>query len=789
MLALTLCLLAGICAIVFCPSVSLQTGATFSTVVTASDGRMLRITLATDDRYRVPVSGDDIHPFIKDTTLLYEDRYFYDHPGFNPAALLRAAWHSYVKRTRPMGASTITMQLARMRFGLNTRTIKGKLWQIARAVQIERHYTKEEILNAYLNAAPYGGNIEGIGAASLIYFDKPVSELNLAQASALAVIPQNPVVRNPTTNAGFAQMQKAQRRLAQQLVARQSYSPAQITVLDYPVQVRSPRQLPFLAPHFVNAVLADNPQKRGGLNTSLEFDIQTQLEQILTRYVQRRHHSGISNASALLLDYTTMQVVGSVGSADFFNTAIDGQVNGTRAPRSPGSTLKPFVYGIAMDQGLIHPMSMLKDAPRRFGAYTPENFDRGFMGPITARDALVYSRNVPAIELLSAVGLDTFHHFLQQAGVKNMQPAEHYGLAMVLGGNEVTMEELVELYAMMANGGDYQRLRYLSGSKGTVVEHPVPSDGSLNNTANKHQGAVKLMSKEASFLVLDMLGKNPRPDSLTLHNGVNSAPVAWKTGTSYAYRDAWAVGVFDRYVLAVWVGNFDGSANPALIGRQAAAPLFFNIADVLTPASSGLPSFARVSSQHNLRKVDVCSGTGDLAGRHCPASEKSWFIPGKSPIKVSDVHRAIRINRRTGLRACTFDSENTYEAVYEFWPSDLKRLMRQAGIALRSPPGFDQGCELDISAHTGSPPLITSPAPALTYFAKPLQPQNNILPLVATTDSDADTLHWFVNNTYLGKVEHDRPLYWRPKPGTFDVLVVDDLGRSHSNRLTVLAAE
>ncbi len=758
-----------LCVVVFCPKPSLHADTSYSTVVTAQNGSTLRLSLATDDRYRVPLKSDEIHAFMIDATLLYEDRYYYSHPGVNPAALVRAAWNSYVRKTRPMGASTITMQLARIRFDLNTRSIGGKLIQIARAVQLERHYSKQQILTAYLNAAPYGGNIEGVGAAALIYFDKSAADLTLGEAAALAVIPQNPVGRNPASGTGYARMEQARRRLISQLKVLTARDAEQAEMLDLPLQVRSPANLPFKAPHFVDAVLATNTNASGMFETSLHLDKQEQIEAVLKRYVQRRHGQGINNASALLLDHVTMQVVASVGSASFFDTSIHGQVNGNRSPRSPGSTLKPFVYALALDQGLIHPMSLMKDAPRRFGAYTPENFDRGFMGPVTARDALIYSRNVPAIELLWAVGLNKFHRFLQQAGVQNLKPPEHYGLAMVLGGNEVTMEELVQLYAALANGGTYRGIRY-------------------DNQPNDETGT-SLLSKEASYLVLDMLSQTPRPDLLSLTGHSAKAPIAWKTGTSYAFRDAWTVGVFDRYVLAVWVGNFDGSANPALVGRQAAAPLFFEIADIFNPGANEIPLFAQLTEQHNLKRVDVCIGTGDLAGRYCPASEKSWFIPGKSPIRVSNVHRSVRINRRTGLRACTYDAIDTFEQVYEFWPSDLGRLLRQAGTAVRTPPGFDKDCELNVSANSGAPPKITSPAPALTYLSRTLQEESDVLPLIATTDADVSSLHWFADDQYLGKVAGDQPLYWQPQPGTYQLLVVDDLGRSHSNQLTVLASQ
>jgi len=628
---------------------TLYSHTSFSSGVEDRNGILLRLALADDDRYRLRTTLQDISPTAIDATLLYEDRYFRSHIGFNPVALLRAVWSSYIIRSRRIGGSTITMQLARLRFRLNTRTVGGKISQIARAVQLERHYSKNEILEAYLNLAPYGGNIEGIGAASLIYFDKPASRLSFPEALALAVIPQNPVERNPITPHGYKSMDAARNRLGTIWAEHNAVSAATqvkqaMTQLDLPLAVRSPRQLPYRAAHFSRTLL-NSRQAIAGMNTStLDWETQRLVEQRIHHYIDRRKSNGIANASALLLDYRTMEVMASVGSASFSDSEIQGQVDGTRSKRSPGSTLKPFVYGLAIDAGLIHPMSLLKDAPKRFAAYTPENFDRGFLGPVIAQDALIYSRNVPAIDLLSQVGYKRFHDFLVDSAVSNLQDASHYGLAMILGGNELTMTELTSLYAMLANEGQSQ----------SIVS-------SLNQA--KPDSNRQLLSAEASFLVLDMLRKNPRPGAVNLDTSKAKLPIAWKTGTSYAFRDAWTVGVFGPYVLAVWVGNFDGTGNPALVGREAAAPLYFEIADSLPVSARERLLTVAPSPKLNLARVDVCASTGDLPGKHCPQTTESWFVPGVSPIKVSKVHRAIRVDNQTGKRSCSFDSATTHEEI------------------------------------------------------------------------------------------------------------------------------
>ena len=758
---------AVVMAVVLCPKPTLYGELDFSAGVQDKNGTLLRLALADDERYRLKVGINDIAPAAVQATLLYEDQYFYKHPGFDPGALLRAMWSTYIKKQRVIGGSTITMQLARLRFSLDTKTIPGKLTQIARAIQLERHYEKDQILEAYLNLAPYGGNIEGLGTAALIYFDKPAGKLSLPEALALAVIPQNPVARNPGTATGYSEMVDARYRLLGVWESKFGLPKEIQHQFQLPLNVRASHALPFRAPHFSQGVLG-NLNKPGMSTTTLNFSTQKLLETHVEHYTRRRQRSGIHNASALLVNHRTMEVMASVGSANFFSNDIQGQVNGTQAKRSPGSTLKPFVYGLAIDHGIIHPMSLLKDAPKRFAAYTPENFDRGFMGPIVARDALVYSRNVPAIELLAQVGHEDFHDFLVNAHVSQLRDPEFYGLAMILGGNELTMEELVGLYAMLANGGIAKPLVKLT------TKEPTPS--------------AQLMSAEASFLVLDMLRENPRPGGLSISQQTARIPIAWKTGTSYAFRDSWTVGVFGPYVLAVWVGNFDGSSNPAFVGRKAAAPLFFEIADSLT---AGLPDNYLGTDPPldlNLKRVDVCASTGDLPGKHCPQTTESWFVPGVSPIKVSDVHRGVRIDNRSGKRTCDFDSASSHEEVFEFWPSDISRLFRKAGIAIKRPPPWASDCSLSMQASTGTPPEITSPSAKLSYHVRPDQIEAERLPLTATTDGDVTWLYWFANNSFIARVKRDEPLLWKPKVGEYDMLAVDDLGRSHSRRLSVRVA-
>jgi penicillin-binding protein 1C len=729
-------------------------------------GKLLRLELAADDRYRLRVPLERIAPVMQQATLLYEDRDFYSHGGVDLPALVRAAWQTWVIGERRIGASTLTMQVARLRYGL-PHTLSGKLRQIFRAIQIERHYSKREILDAYFNLAPYGRNIEGVEAASLIYFDKPAVELTLPEAMALSVVPQNPVRRNPTTQAGFRQLAQARERLFQRWLERHPQDLERKAQIELPLAVRPPEALPYRAPHFVQGLRAGT----GRIDTTLDLSLQRLLERGISRYVAQRHGDGIDNAVALLLDSHSMQVEALVGSADFFDDRIAGQVDGTRAKRSPGSALKPFVYALAMDQGLIHPMSLLKDAPSRYGAYTPENFDQKFIGPILAKDALIKSRNVPAVHLTAALREPGLYGFLEQAGVSDMRERDYYGLSLALGGLEVSMQELVRLYAMLANGG---RLRPLV----MLRTNSAPDPG------------IPLLSPEAAWITLDMLRDNPPPRRERLPGAVVEVPeIAWKTGTSFAFRDAWAVGVGGRYVLAVWVGNFDGKGNPAFVGRSAAGPLLFDLFAAIAKQGEGLGKPSATRQGLNIERIEMCAETGDLPGRYCPHTVPGWFIPGVSPIKVSTVHRAIPIDNASGKRACYYDPKTSHFEIYEFWPSDLLRIFRQAGIARRQPPPFLHDCSLDQQSGNGSAPRIASPGHNITYTLRADRLARERIPFEAVSDADVRRLYWLVDNRLVGEADAGKVFLWPAKAGDFTVSVLDDHGRAGQTQMRVRLVE
>ena len=745
----------------------------FSRAVYDEQGKLLRLTLSTDEKYRLWVPLTEISPLLVQSTLVNEDKHFYTHPGVNPASLLRAAVTTYIGQGRRFGGSTLSMQLARVRFGITSRSVIGKLEQIFRALQLEHYYSKDEILEAYLNLVSYGGNIEGAGAASLIYFGKEPAKLNIAEALTLSVIPQNPRARRPPSVNGSAakqdvatlQLLEARQRLYERWAENDKAVRETREAASLPMTNGSSRDLPFHAPHYVRRVLQEVPFDDHGrpparVFTSLNLNLQQTLERTVANYVERRSTAGIRNAAALLVHAPTMEVKAYVGSAQYTNASIQGQVDGIRAKRSPGSTLKPFIYALAMDQGLIHPHSILKDSPLRVASYSPENSDGSFVGPLSAHDALIRSRNIPAILLANQLNNPDLYGFLKDAGVRDMATREHYGLSVALGGVEVTMEDLARMYAALANGGRLRPLRYL---------RDTPVDPGIG-----------VLTPESAFLVLDILKDNPRPDTrFSQLWSKDTMDVHWKTGTSHSFRDAWSSGVFGPYVLIVWVGNFDGTPNPAFTGKDAAAPLFFESIDAIRNSTQFGTNFF-VPLHANVTKVEVCALSGQLPGQHCHHKISTWYIPGKSPIQTCQVHREIEIEENSGYRACPGTLTPVHRKIFEFWPSDLLLLFEQAGMPRQTPPPFDPSCTIVTAAGGHLPPQITSPERKVVYSLRSATLGEDSVPLAAVTDADAALVYWFADQTFLGTSTSGKPFLWKPQPGDFVVRAVDDLGSADS---------
>lgn len=512
------------------------------------DGALLRAFAAPDGRWRLAVSLDDVDPAFVDMLVVYEDKRFWDHRGVDALALLRAAGQFARHGRIVSGGSTLSMQLARLIEPREERSIARKLRQIFRAIQIERVLSKREILERYLTLAPYGGNLEGVRAAALAWFGKEPKRLTVAEAALLVALPQLPEKRRPDRNPASAQAAR-DRVLARMVGAgKLSQREADRAAIDPVSPVRL--ALPSLAPHAADAALRNAPGKTR-LALTIRKDVQQNLEAVALDAAKKLGPR--VSVAMVMADAMTGEIVAEVGSADFFDAGRSGWIDMTRALRSPGSTLKPFIYGLAFEQGLVAQETLIEDRPADFAGYRPRNFDMHYQGDVSVRQALQLSLNVPAIRLLDAVGPARLTARFRQAGVGLSLPRnEAPGLAIGLGGVGISLRDLVQLYTGLSNGGQAKQLR-----DGAEAEEPAPL---ANGT---------ILDPQATWQVSDILA-GMRPPSGALRRGI-----AYKTGTSYGYRDAWSVGFDGRHVLGVWVGRADAGSVPGLAGYDSAAPILF----------------------------------------------------------------------------------------------------------------------------------------------------------------------------------------------------------------------
>ena len=520
----------------------------FSTLVVDREGRLLRAFATPDGRWRLPARVTDVDPRYLELLLGYEDHRFRTHHGVDPLATLRAVRQLARNGRIVSGGSTLTMQVARLLEPRSQRSLGAKLRQMVRAIEIEQALTKDEVLGLYLNLAPFGGNLEGIRAASLVYFGHEPRRLTLGEAALLVALPQSPEARRPDRGHGVAR--RARDRVLDRLQHEGILSAAEVAHAKAEPVPSGRQPMPMLAPHVADSMVAAAPDAKLH-RVTLDAIWQKSLEE-LARDRARSFGPDISVA-ILAVDHATGEVRARVGSADYFDLRRSGQVDMTKAVRSPGSTLKPFIYGLGFEDGFIHPETLIDDRPARYGAYAPENFDLTFQGTVSVRNALQQSLNVPAVAVLDRVGASRFAARIAQAGGMLVLPkGEAPGLAVALGGVGITLENLVTLYGGLARGGTTVAL---TERQSETAQTPQPR---------------RLMEPVAAWYVGSVLIGAPPPENAVGHR------IAFKTGTSYGYRDAWAVGFDGRYTIGVWVGRADGAPMPGFIGRSVAAPILFD---------------------------------------------------------------------------------------------------------------------------------------------------------------------------------------------------------------------
>jgi len=580
----------------------------YSRIVVARDGRLLRAFATPDGRWRLPATVADVDPLFLRLLLAYEDKRFYHHAGVDLLALGRAALQLATNGHIVSGGSTITMQVARLLEPREHRTFLAKLRQIVRAVELEHRLSKADILSLYLTLAPYGGNLEGVRAASLAYFGKEPRHLSLAEAALLVALPQSPALRRPDRHphAAFeARNRVLDRAAAAGVVTREEARRAKAE----PVPATR-KQLPMIAPHAADEVVAADPLTPMHRLT-LDADLQSRLEALAR--VRAEALGPEVSVAILAVDNATGEVRAHVGSAGFFDRRRAGEVDMTVALRSPGSTLKPFIYGLGFEDGFLHPETLIDDRPMRYGHYAPENFDRLFHGAVSVRRALQWSLNLPAVEVLDRVGAERLMARLRQAGAAPALPrGETPGLAMGLGGVGLTLRDLTLLYEGLARQGSVLPL--------------------VEKAAQERHGPRRLLDAVAAWYVDDILLGAPPPDHAP------AGRLAFKTGTSYGNRDAWAVGFDGRMTIGVWIGRPDGAPVPGMTGRSAAAPILFDAfaragrdPAALAAAPAGAVRAGNAQLPPPLRHFRPDGGLADAGDR-----PRIMFPPDGAQIELSD---------------------------------------------------------------------------------------------------------------------------------------------------------
>ncbi len=749
------------------------TGHGFAQVVTDRHGRPLRAFATEQGVWRYPVSLQSVSPYYIEALLGYEDRWFYYHPGVNPLAILRAAYQNITAGRVISGGSTLTMQTARL-LHPHERSIRGKLYQAFRALQLELRLSKKEILNLYLNLAPFGGPIEGIEAASHTYLQKAVIDLTRAEAALLAVLPQAPSRLRPDQYPSRAQ--RARDKVLDRLVDlgiwnRETVDEAKLEVVSA-TTLRSPMQAPLLSRRLAGQHDAQV------IRSTLDAGMQFMAADLLAHYADRLPEK--TSAAVLIADNPSGAVRAYVGTAGFADAGRFGHVDMVRAVRSPGSTLKPFLYGLAMDDGLIHSGSLLVDVPRTGKQYRPKNFHRGFSGPVSVSHALQRSLNVPAVNLVEHFGPHRFRDRLQQVGLPLHLPAgAQSNPAMILGGAGTTLESLVTAYRGFATGGRVSPLKMV-----LQADEATPTKGRA-----KHQPR-HLMSAGAAWIIADILADTPRPDHGRLPLSATSRPFAWKTGTSYGYRDAWAFGVSPKYTIGVWVGRPDGTPSPGHYGAVTAAPVLFQLMDGLQ--THGGNGFARPESV--TRKV-ICWPLGLEKHRqkpeHCHREKDAWSLDGQAPPTLTHDLTSRQANPLTfwvnrdggGLVDSRCRARNRERREAALWPSAVEPWIPYQWRRNRLIPRADASCTVSPAA-AASNIRITG----LIDGSLIKTPLGEALPSVNLKVTGAiGQVIWYVN----GELKHrSRPnqilVHQMDQTGENSILAIDSQGGRDTVNLVVM---
>ncbi len=739
----------------------------YSLVVNDDSGEYLRVFLNEDEQWCFPPSDSiNVPEKLQKAVICFEDKYFYWHPGINPVSVARASYQNISNGRIVSGASTITMQVARL-IEKRPRTFFNKFLEMLLALKIELYYSKEEILKLYLDHAPFGGNIKGYRAAAERYFEKTPSDLSWAEAAALAVLPNSPGMVN--LSSGKEILREKRDRLLKKL-----YDRGELDESAYRLALHEPvisRIYPFriMAPHLTQAIYNSNPEKFS-INTTIDRNIQLYIEMIVKEQSRFLEREGVRNLAALVVETKTGKIKAYVGSQDYFDDESQGMVNGVTAARSSGSILKPFLYALSMDEGIIIPQTYIKDVRTYFDAFSPQNADEKFNGILPANEALIRSLNIPAVRLLNTYGIYRFYSFLKNAGVSTLfRPADDYGLPLIIGGAEVTMMDMTMLFRGLANSGMFSPPYFIK-------------EDSVKSSVTTSQ----LISPGACLLTLDILKELKRPGAeYYWEQYQNQRPIAWKTGTSYGGKDAWAMGVSPEWTIGVWVGNFDGESNPNLSGAASAGPLLFEIFNYL-PHNPREKWFDVVG--YEFKGAIICKETGFLAGPYCGEKESVNVPSHMKPLRLCPFHKNVFVNSTAECSVCSRCWDSGYkEKHFLVYPANVVYHLNQRGHPVEEIPAHNPACtqitninQLEFLYPVNST-KIWLPKDYGGVFQKIVsriahkKPGNNVF--------------WYLDDTYLGITRDKHEMAISLDKGWHNLSVIDQDGYADKIKFYVTVAK
>ena len=729
----------------------------YSTVVTDRNEELLGARIASDGQWRFPPRNTTPEK-IKECLITFEDKHFYHHWGVNPFAIGRAFYQNVKNKRIVSGGSTLTMQTIRLARN-ESRTFREKLIEMIWATRLEFRASKEEILSMYISHAPFGGNVVGLDAAAWRYFGHSADDLSWAESAMLAVLPNAPAMIH--LSKGRKTLLDKRNRLLKQLLEKKTIDSSTYELAISEPLPDEPHPLPQIAPYLVSRFY----QERNGeySRSTINKGIQTQIEDLAERWSNEFRRSDIRNLAILVIDIPSNQVVAYCGNVHFDQKQGGNQVDVIQAPRSTGSILKPFLYYAMLQEGSLLPDMLLPDVPVNINGFTPQNFSMQFEGAVPASEALARSLNIPAVTMLQRYGVPKFHRFLQQIGLKTInRSSSHYGLSLILGGAEATLWDVTNAYAMMGRS-----LLQLPQRSCSLL---LPTSRITESTDPFQPGAV--------WQTFDALKEVNRPEEIDWKSIPSMQTIAWKTGTSYGFRDAWAVGVTPRYAAGVWVGNATGEGKPGLVGAQTAGPVLFDIFNLL-PASSW---FTRPTGI--FVEAEVCRKSGHLKGRFCDETDTLLVLPAGLRTEACPYHHLVTLSADESQRIYE-NCANTEPTLQKSWftlPPVWEWYYKQHHPEYKPLPPFKAGCGED----TFQPmQFIYPPMNARIKLPKQLDGSKGFLTVELAHSNPNATIFWHLDETYQAQTQDFHKISLQPAAGKHSLTAVDGEGNTISTTFFV----